>query len=322
MWVLFWSNQASADYENYFRMYELVSTTGKAYATSQFGLTALFKIFYSFGLSYNQTLAVLSFVGFVLIWSTVRAYSPKPQLVLLLYFIYPFLLNVVQIKQFLAMCLTIYGFKSLESEETTWKYMFCIVLASSIHMISAIFLPFLFIRKVKHEKLFQLLIIYLLISIPLAYTNFFRILATFIVSEARIGIYFDNRAKLGFFIMFIIQGFFLFSIYLSKNFLINKNENLRFVNLVYMLNLYILILFPLYVINMTFSRAFQMLLIPNYIVYSIVYKTMKSKGKPLLLIIFIGIAVLMFLYNIFFLNKESVLIPIFSENMVVNYFRG
>lgn len=100
----------------------------------------------------------------------------------------------------------------------------------------------------------------------------------------------------------------------------NNNKKLYFVDLVYMLNLYILILFPLYVINMNFSRAFQMLLIPNYIVYSIVYKTMRSKGRPLLLIIFIAIAVLMFVYNIYLPNKESVLIPIFSENIVVNYF--
>jgi hypothetical protein len=320
MWMLYWANLTSADYDNYSRAYEMVSVSGRAFDWSQFGFIIIFRIFTSIGLTYNQTLAILSFVGLSLIWSTINRFSPKPQFATVLYFIYPFLLDIVQVKHFLAMSIVIYCIRFLLCEKNSWRFLLGVIIASSIHIISLIYIPFIFIRKIKHRTLFQLILVYLIIMIPLSYTGFFRILATLFVAEERIGGYFDNRARLGFFIQFFIQGLFFITIHFSRSFLIKNNKNSSYVECIYRLNLYLFVLFPLYVINMTFSRGFRIILIPNYIVYSIVLATIKPKGRTLVIIICLSIVVLMFLYRIYIPHKYSVLVPILSENMIVKYF--
>jgi hypothetical protein len=320
MWVLYWANQTSADYLNYSNLFDLVSITNEGYSTSQVGLVLLFRFLSLFKLNYAQALAILSFLGLSLIWSTIRLYSPKPQFVLILYYIYPFLLDVVQVKHFLAMSIILFSLRYLDMEKGFWKYLVGIVVASFFHIISLVYLPFVFFRRIKYKSLFYFILIYIIITIPLAYTSIFEMIATSIVSDKRIAGYFDNRARLGFFIQFFIQGIFLLTVHASRNFLMLKNRSSSFVDLVYRLNLYLIILFPLYVINMTFTRGFQILLLPNYIVYSIVLATMKPKGRFLLITVFLIIVVLMFIYNIYIPHKYTVLIPILSENMIVNNF--
>ena len=317
MWVLFWGSYDNADYLNYKTLYDYVSSTGMGYPTSQFGFVIMMKLVSSLGLEYHHFLMILSFVGMYLITNTVKKYTNKPQLVYLLYFIHPFLLDVVQVKHFFAMSIIIYCFRYLEQDGTknNIKYILGILIAFSIHSISIIFLPLLFIKKMKISRLYLIVIMVLTIGVPLAYTNVFQIIASKFVPFQRIAIYFDNRAKYGFLVQCFIQSIIFLMVYYSKLILEKRKESNKYVELIYRINLYLIMLFPLYIINGTFERAFRIIMIPNYIVFSKLYSSSKKSEKVVILVgIFMFVIALFFRYT--FIYRDTVFYPIFEKNLL------
>ncbi|TYC82198.1 EpsG family protein [Acetobacterium wieringae] len=317
MWVLFWNGFGYADYLNYKNLYDYVSYTGTGYSTSQIGFVMMMKFMSSLGLEYYHFLMLLSFFGMFLIIQTVEKYTDKPQIVYLLYFVYPFLLDVVQVKHFFAMAIVIYCFRYLEQDgkRNIIKYIIGILLAFSVHSIAIIFLPLVFIKKMQLNKLYVVVILALLIGVPLAYTEVFQNIATIFVPFQRIEDYFINRAKFGFFIQFLIQGIIILMIRYSRTILERRGEGYGFVELIYKINLYLIMLFPLYIINGTFERGFRMIAILNYIVFSKLFSTSKKKEKVEILVILSIFAFSMFAYYIFIPYQNTVFFPIFENNL-------
>lgn len=318
MWVLFWANYNNADYLNYKNLYDYVNYTGVGYSTSQFGFVFIMKFASRLGLEYHHFLMIFSLIGLYLISDTVKRYTDKPQLVYLVYFIYPFLLDIVQVKHFLAMSIIVYCFRYLEYEGNlnNIKYLLGILMAVSIHTISIIFIPILFIKNIKISKMYILIIMVLAIGIPLAYTNFFQIYAYRFLDIQRIEAYFLNRARYGFLIQFFIQGVIFLLVYYSKVILEKRKESNKFVELVYRTNLYLIILFPLYIINGTFERGFRIIMILNYIVFSKLYSTSKKNNKGVVLFIIMIFVFALFFYFIFIPYGDTVFFPIFENNLI------
>lgn len=318
MWVLFWGNYDNADYSNYKNLYQYVENSGTGYVTSQIGFVLMMKFAAKLGLEYYQFLMVISFVGLYLITQTVNKYASKPQLVYLLYFIHPFLLDVVQVKQFLAMSIIIFCYKYLEGDgiRNNTKYILGVLIAYSIHPISILFLPLLFVKKIKINGIYLLVYLVLIIAIPLAYTNVFLTIGSIFVDVKRIEIYFLNRARFGFFIQFFVQGAIFLFIYYSKCILKRRKESDTMVDLIYRSNLYLIILFPLYIINGTFERGFRMIMILNYIVFSKLYSTSNKNEKVMLLISILVFVVALFLYYNLIPYRDTVFFPIFENNLL------
>lgn len=320
MWVLFWGNNENPDYLNYKTLYDMVSYSGVGYSTSQIGFVLIMKFALLLGFEYHHFLMLISFVGMYLIYDTVKRYSNKPQLVFLLYFIHPFLLDVVQIKHFLAMSIVVYSFRYLEQEGISHsiRYVIGVFVAFSIHAISIVFLPIIFIKKVKINKLYKMVILVLLIGIPLVYTNFFQLVSSWFVDIQRVEHYFLDKPRFGFFIQFFIQGFIFLLVFYSKNVLERHQESNKFMDLIYRANLYLLILFPLYMINGNFERGFRMIMILNYIILSNFYSISKKKERLSILVLILTFVFLLFMYYIFMHNKDTVFFKIFENNMLFN----
>lgn len=318
MWVLFWGNFKNPDYGNYLLHYDYITLTGNAIGTSEFGFAFLMKIAIFFNLEYYQFLMLFTGIGLLLIVSTVEKYAIHPQLVYALYFIYPFILDIVQLKHYLAMAIVVFCFRYLENKEikNIIKFLIGILIAFSIHYISLIFIPLLFLVNLKTEKIYTIMFFYLVIGIPLAYTNIYEIFASYLVPVLETESYFLNRAHNGFILQIFIQSGVLILIYLSKRFLDKHNYENNIVNIIYKANILLLILFPLYIINGTFSRAFRMLAIPNYIMFSIVFSKINRKEKALFLMCLLIFVILLFLYYIFVPAKNNVLFPIFENNLL------
>ncbi len=318
MWILFWGSYDNADYLNYKSLYEYVSYSGVGYSTSQSGFIMMIKFISKLGLEYHHFLMVLSFIGIYLITETAKKYTDKPQLVYILYFIYPFLLDVVQVKHFFAMAIITYCFRYLEQEgaKNNIKFIVGVLIASSIHSISILFLPLLFIKKMKLKKLGLLVMIALVLGIPLAYSNIFQLIAAKLVGLQRIESYFLNRARFGFLIQFLIQGIIFSMIHYSRIILERRKESNQFIELIYRTNLYLIMLFPLYIINGTFERGFRMIMILNYIVISKLFTTSGKKDKVMMLFVIFLIVFSLFLYYIFIHYSETVFFPILENNLL------
>ena len=173
MWLLFWGNYKNADYINYYNFFISYTFGGNIILSSEIGYQLLNKVIAYFTNDFAVFRLIISLLGLGLISSTVEKYTKYTGIVYVLYFIYPFLLDIVQIRNFLAMSIFIFSIRYLISEkkEDNFKYILCILIASSIHYAAILYLPLIFISKFKAKGLIYVSFALMVISVLLMYTN-------------------------------------------------------------------------------------------------------------------------------------------------------
>lgn len=147
--VLFAGNTSNPDYFEYSTRYEAaMKSSNTGYLLYLVGL-----IFKKIGFSFQMFRFFEALAGLLLLSKTIKRYSDKPGFTLICYFIYPFLLDVVQVGNFLAYTIALYCFRYLEEKslKNGIKYTVGIVIASQFHILSIIYLIFLlsYIKKTK-----------------------------------------------------------------------------------------------------------------------------------------------------------------------------
>lgn len=154
MWIISGFHTAAPDYTIYSNWYR---------ETSLVGLTQRFEIGYSLsmllgvklGLSFEQFLAVFFAIGFVLIAKTIWENCEYPSIVAILYFIYPFFFDVVQIRNFMAVAIFLSGLKYLKefNRKNFIKMCTLITLASCFHVTAIFYFLFLFSYIKSYKKI-------------------------------------------------------------------------------------------------------------------------------------------------------------------------
>lgn len=317
MWVLYWGSTNNADSDNYLLLYEHVKNVGEGFLTTEIGFLGLVKLSVFFDLSYNQFLLIISFLALSLIYVTIKQYTNNVQYILSLYFIYPFLLDIVQVRHFLAMSIVVYSMNYLEKGKN-FRYIIGILMAFSIQFSSIVFLPFLIIQKMKIRQIWIISIIVIIAGMFFVNTSYIVDIVTLIVSMEKVNSYLSNRAKFGYLVQWAIQILYMIPVYIIYKKLYNNNLNEKIIEIVYKINIYILIMFPIYTINLTSSRVFRMTLILNYIVYAIGFLRLNNKYKYTLFFYILLLTIGMFSIDIFFMRYTEVLYPIFNKNTILN----
>src|SRR5665648_248918 len=152
MWILYGWNTGNADFINYNIEYNLNAVSSINYS-QEIGFQLLCKLFYALGLEYNKFLIVISIVGLVLITSTVIRYTKNVAFVLAMYFLFPFMDDVVQVRNFLAMSIIIFALRFL-IEKKKWsrtKYIIFVMIAFTFHYIALFYFLFL-LTEVRNTK--------------------------------------------------------------------------------------------------------------------------------------------------------------------------
>lgn len=146
LWILFSFCSKVPDFENYALVFRRLSW-GDSYHSMETGYWLLCKAAYAIGLDINGFRKIYGLVGLSLMASTAVRYTKKPYYVLSLYLLYPFLLDVVQIRHFMACSIIVFGIRYLEYFETKnfAKYCLCVCLAMSQHTIALAYSAFLFV---------------------------------------------------------------------------------------------------------------------------------------------------------------------------------
>ena len=319
MWVLYWGSVENADSKNYLLLYNHVLETGRGFFSSELGFVSLIKLAQYFGLDYNQFLMIVSFSGLLLIYRTTSQFFGTDTYIWTLYFIYPFLFDIVQVRHFLAMSVVIYSMGNLLKGKRL-NYVLGILIAFSLQFSSIFFLPFVFVYKMRVRSIWLLSIVIISIGMFFINTSYFQNILGFFININKLTQYFDNRANWGFFVQWIIQLMYLLPIYWIYKKLYKNNIYPVVVEMIYKINIYILMMFPVYMINMTSTRIFRMILILNYIVYAIGFLNLKKNQKYFLFVYILVLTLGMFVYNIVFLSSETVFYPIFHKNLILNSF--
>jgi hypothetical protein len=323
MILLFGGIYNCADDEMYLTMYNYIKLHGlTAYATTEVGFTFFVFLCTKIGLSYKIFRTIIAVIGLLLIQKTVLEYSKKYSFVFILYFIYPFLLDVVQIRNFLAASIVIFSMPYLaqNSRKGDIKYLIGILIAVSIHYMAIFFLPFLWVNRYSVNNLAKIAIhivpVLCILTSTQVIPNFVRSIVGDTLGD-NISVYFQ-RANWGFILLWFRQ--LAFTVLTYYCYLLIKesdiDETWKMLNTVIIkLNIYLIIVcFPLIMFNGNFFRLLRPMLLLNYIIVSqILYLNPKkgiyfAAGAIFLSLMFIGMDVLNSA------NIESVVIPFFQNN--------
>ena len=145
LWILFSFCSEVPDYRNYAFVFQRLNW-GDDYHSVETGYWLLCKFAVFLGLDFSVFRKIYGLIGLTLMGSTAIRYIDKPYRVFLLYFLYPFLLDLVQIRHFMACSIVIFGIRDLEEfkVENIVKYCLCVLLAVTQHSIAIVYLVFLF----------------------------------------------------------------------------------------------------------------------------------------------------------------------------------
>lgn len=282
--LLMSANTKNPDFVSYAIQYE------RQMATNDWLYGKLSEIFYIIGLPYYALRLFMSVIGFLLIHSTVKTFVQKQSVFYLLYFLYPFFFDVVQIRNFLGMAILIYSIRYLIdiTPLSGMKYLVCIIVAFGFQASFLLYIPLLLIPLVNRSILLKgisltavVFALFVTINRPLLNSTSQLLLGSLSSFDSRIDTYITQSK--GLFIQWIIQLINLISIQWSKRLLqrsyrkrpnefeIILDRNRKLVDLVLMINIYLLVFSPLYIINSNFARLYRNVIPLNYICYLSVY---------------------------------------------------
>ena len=142
MWILFSFNTNSADFEMYKGYYEL----GRVYSSYYDGIEILYKISNDLGnllnLNFIQFKMIYSGIALILLNIAIKRLTTNFSFALGCYFIFPYLIDIVQIRHFMASIIILLAITVLKDRDkkSYIKYYILNMIAIGFHNISIVFL--------------------------------------------------------------------------------------------------------------------------------------------------------------------------------------
>ncbi|WP_176706032.1 EpsG family protein [Paenibacillus hemerocallicola] len=332
MWILFGWNTGNADYFGYEQTYySLESYNGfnVYFAEYEIGYRFVYKLAHAFGMNYNTFLIVYSLIGLMLISNTILKYSAKPSYVMALYLIYPFLMDIVQIRNFMSMAIIIFAARYLFSSRKgdLFRYVLFVLLAASFQVVGLFYLILLLAKvraRIKLVKWISLITIFLVLFLILLMSG---IAIPILGGMAYLGTKTSITTQIGYLFYFII-GFLLVRFSYKKVRTLEDSSSsgkhvvdyskMNMANIILNINIIILCVYPLVFFSTEFMRLYRNILLLNYILFShIVVSGFASRLNmtvfKITTIIFVVLSEWLFAY---YASKDIVFYPIFEKNKI------
>lgn len=184
MWILFALNTVNVDMDGYRRIYEFCESS-KHYSGVEIGFTFLMNVSNRLGFTYAQFWGIVAtFILFVISWFIER-YAINKIYVVLLFLLYPYIVDITVIRNFIAMAIVLWAIHFLIKEEIgkrdIVKYIVSVFVASLFHRIALVYLLLIMI-KFEYSKLKYYINILILIEsvFIFVFTDIFKVLERFI----------------------------------------------------------------------------------------------------------------------------------------------
>ncbi|WP_462405922.1 EpsG family protein [Gracilibacillus sp. Marseille-QA3620] len=319
--------------------------------SKDFGFGILVELSKVFGIKYEVFKLILSTVGILLIHSTVKKYVNYPPIFYILYFVYPFMMDVVQVRNFLIMSIFIYSIPWLTSanRKDKLKYLMAMVVAATIQKTAIVYLPLVFIDKLCKRKNIKLMLLWFItfcILIGLN-KNVVYLLAEFLFnnfSDTLVGVgkFLQINTNYGWIIQWGTQITNFLLILLSRNIIVSNkevfatnsklissdyNKIYNFCNVIFWINVYAFVFLPLYVMDINFYRIMRNIYPLNLMVFCITSSIVinrNSVSKKMDKLLYIA-AILVYTLITFFINYiyngqgeylKTIIEPLFKDNWI------
>ena len=339
--VFFSSITIAPDVENYFIEY-----TSKFYIPRDVGFYKYMQFFKHLGLNFYEFKTIHLLICLEILLIAIKLITPSAGCVMVLYSMYPFFINVVQIRNFFIMSIVSLAIALLVRQKYKFLSFFswvCLVLvAASFHIAALAFLPFIFLYD-KDKVLYRMMLCLLVISVILVFfqdsffSTFMQNAFALVDDSSRVDEVSERTAKYGS-LYSIVKA--LMMIYVAEKgcifFLIQKYYNCEsksqcgeiFLQYTKNLLMYSSLFWPLYVWGGSFIRLMQNEYIFLYVSVFFSYQSLLNISPYIrtrfklndvflkMLIIFIFLLLL----NVvpLFANVDYLLNPIFS-NLILFY---
>lgn len=313
MWIIMGFNTQNPDYEYYNNLF-LRAKHGISYHAVETGFWFLINISVKLGIDYSMFIKIYTLIGLMLIGNSIVKYTKKSSLVLLLYMCYPFLLDVVQIRHFMAMAIFIFAMRYLEeySKKNLLKYIACIVIAASQQIIALSFLVYILVYFTDQKKATALAVIFTIVNV-ICYRYALRTsLITRILSLRDKTIDYSGGYTVRQLLLYVCFYIFLilFCVFLKK---INKKNDNNF--FMYKICLYSTIFIPFLMIDFQYTRLFRGSIIVLYIFITRQISALRKENRVLftIMLVFIMILVAMKLFGKGSGYYETITLPILAR---------
>lgn len=314
LWILVTFNYNNADYNMYQRLYNLYGNS-QGFMSSEILFQVFCKIGNFFGMSYRVFRAIYSTITIVLLANSFKHLTKNCSIVSGLYMIFPFLLDAVQIRHFMAIALVIYGLRFLvtDNNKDIWKYIVCNILAIGFHYIAIFCLLFVILKFFENKKILIFCIALDLILIILIISGIGVTILSYILPMEKVQAYFiTNQYKTSFLIMCIATIIQILTIiyaniisaiwnkkYINNIYEEEENKNIekekKIIDIILKINTLSLLLIPTFFFNIQMYRMSRTILILDYIMLGISLGK-KNRKDNIFLIFFTIIILICFLY--------------------------
>lgn len=310
--------------------YEMLYNTGST-ALEQ-GYTLLTYIGRSLGFNYVTFRSLLYIACYLLIWIGLSRLRINVNLVLGLYAIYPFTMDVIQNRNLLATSIIIFSIPWLCSEKkgNTIKFIIGVIMATLIHRIAIVYLVLLLAKEGSNEVLRKRLmstlvaLSFLLALIMRIAPGTVQVVINFLMSinRERTMAYTQVLLRWGFLLFWAMELLYVFTSKIlvdgMKNEIISANNDkcpishkIDVINLIYWVNLCCCCFLPLLMININFYRIYRDISLVNYMQLPFLLGLQDKQRKWIGIIIFLVALILNISQNIG-LAPEDVYYPIFG----------
>lgn len=295
---------------------------------TEIGFQALILLGHALRLNYRAFYVIVSLFELLVMFWFIKRHCTNPLLVLLFFMIFPMVIFFQYTRNLLAFAFVIIAFDAMIKQDKFFliKYVLLIIVASSIHLSSIVFLLYVPALYLSLRKVVLITtIIFILISIRGTVDWLYDIIYK-ILGETKVDIIEGTVGVSGTFgriaaIILTLSEFWIIYFLAVYHYRVEYNDG--FTKVMLMINVISLLFIPLTVnVGVGFGRIPTLLTIVNYVyLVNIISQVPKKKGRVLLYLILLAIMICLFVAN--FRNaelRELLLIPFFEENELIEMF--
>lgn len=279
LWFLFAFSYGNADYFNYRYQYQLYAQNFGFDKLQNIGFKFICNIANDFGLDYQTFLMVEAAIILIIAFLVIIKFSDNPWEVTVLYIIYSFPIDTVQVRFSLGRMIILLGLVVFLSSKSRFvKYVgmtTCVLLGALIHVSLFAYLVFLLIPFLE-RKYIKFWIIGIVFFEFVLFRNF-QSVALLVTSDSNINEYLSKSVSV-YYVIFTILYMFVnyilsYACYrMSQQTDIVNVQRANFIDCVFRINTLLLVFVPMACVANDFLRLFRVSIFLNYIVISNIHQ--------------------------------------------------
>ena len=226
-------NYKNADSTVYETTYNINTSQWTFRIFSQWAYYLLINICNSLHLSFIQYRFVTYAIGFIAMIAAIHKVETNLYSVLLLYSLFPMIIDATQMKNFIAMCFITFAITFLARGEKKDKFMFLlmIIIGAGFQITALAFIPLVVLCDNNYNKRMKLLAILPIVLFALLFSNraMSALLSNYLLDFftdsrfARASMYLNSRVNYGFLIYLIATFVFIYIVYKLRRIIISSN---------------------------------------------------------------------------------------------------